>query len=133
MGKTAECLIELSSDGYTKTNSSMEDYIYRHPEFGSHVFRFSSGIKLRGGGGDIKYSSLDIFGETLFYYILDCEDAKKEFAEHLVKKFLCKNPNPERGLRKVFTNLLHQYNIHSDLCWKRNCGGILEHPPDLLT
>lgn len=55
--------------------------------------------------GSIKYSCMDILGETYAYYF-DI-GRKEKFANFLVKKFYENNPIPEKGLKKAFTKLLH--------------------------
>lgn len=119
MGRgTAEFIKELSSQGYAKTSRSLQVYLRKNPEFNSNVFRFSSGTQ--SGRGKIIYSENDLFGEKLVYYVLDCEDAKKDFSKFLVEKFLGKNSESKSGLRKSFTQLLHNYGMHWDLCYDRN-------------
>ena len=64
----------------------------------------------RKNAGGIKYSSVDILGETYTYYF-DIE-RKEKFANFLVNKFYENNPNPEKGLKKAFTRLLHLHGLH---------------------
>lgn len=60
--------------------------------------------------GSIKYSCWDILGERHIYYF-DIEK-KEKFVNFLVNKFYEKNPDPERGLKKAFTRLLHLHRLH---------------------
>lgn len=71
------------------------------------IFDSKCGSRSQGG---IKYSGTDIFGENCTYYF-DIE-RKEKFANFLVKKFHEKNPNPEIGLNKAFTRILHLHGLH---------------------
>lgn len=81
------------------------------PEFeGMHIRFFDSKI---GGSsqGSMKYSIRDILGENNYMYYFNIDNTEK-FVNFLVKKFYEKNPNPEKGLKKAFTRLLHLHGLH---------------------
>jgi hypothetical protein len=110
------CMIELSSRGYTDINHCMANYISNHPGFSAYVFRFSGSTTSKGHHPE--YSAFDLFGERISYYILDCDEARREFSEFLVKKMKKNNKGRlSAGLKKAFTRILHQYNMHSELCY----------------
>ena len=79
----------------------------------SHLRIFKSGVTARAGS--IKYSSIDIFGGSIVY-IYDVR-RKKEFVDFLVNRFIAKNPDPDAGIRKAFTRVLHYNGLHWDGCW----------------
>jgi|SRR3989304_1909865 len=93
--------------GYARSSTTL---LYRirikDPELNGIQIRF---FDPKSGGskslGSIKYTSRDMLGETYTYYF-DIE-RREEFANFLVKKFYENNPNPEKGLKKAFTKLLH--------------------------
>lgn len=125
----SEALIELSSEGYCKASGGLSHYLHDHPELRSSVFRFSNGLRSEGGGL-VRYSTIDIFGERLVFYVLDSEEAKKDFSEYLTKIFLNKNPVPTSGMKNVFTRLIHQYDMHWEGCsHKSQINGIYRKSP----
>ena len=65
---------------------------------------FSLGINLAA------FFSGILSGNSINYF------AKKNFSGHLVELFLEKNPNPNQNIRRAFTRLLHDNNLHSELC-----------------
>ena len=114
-----EHLAELGGEGYCKTSQNFLYYLQRHPDIRHNLFRFSGMASMRGGA---KYSSFDMFGRKLVYYVLDCDEARKKFSEYLVGLLKEKNPNPDRHLKKAFTHLLHNNNLHSELCYEKLHG-----------
>jgi hypothetical protein len=75
-----------------------------------HPAVFQSGRGYGKGRGGTRYSSLDIFGETISTWYEP--ENPKEFVESLVRKFYAKNPDPSPEIRRAFTRLLHQHNLH---------------------
>jgi hypothetical protein len=113
------CMIDLSDHGYTDMNDCMNRYIYSHPEFSVNVFKFRSGFSSRGHVS--KYSSFDVFGKRMSYYVLDSDEARQEFSEFLLatlKKRQDAKTSDDIDLetKMAFNRMMHEYNLHSELC-----------------
>ena len=98
--------------GYAKSSAVLLYNIrIKIPELEGIQIRF---FNANSGGskslGSIKYTSIDILGENCKYFF-DIE-RKEKFANFLVEKFYENNPNPEKGLKKAFTKLLHLHGLH---------------------
>lgn len=104
---------ELNEKGFAKISSRLLYYIRMNNISDIKFFR-PSFMTTSGSKGSIRYSSSDIFGDHCAY----CFDIKrkKEFVDFLVAKFFMVNENPDHGIRKVFTRILHQHGLHWDEC-----------------
>ncbi len=104
---------ELNKKGFVRISSRLLYHIRINAMSDIKFFRPGS-ITTSGSKGSIKYSSADIFGDHHAY----CFDIKrkKEFVDFLVGKFLRVNEDPDSGIRKVFTRILHQHGLHWDEC-----------------
>lgn len=112
MTQVQEVIKRFIEQGYLRSSSILLYNIrIRHPELEGIQVKF---FEPRSGGsssiGSIKYSGRDILGDVYTYYF-DVE-RREEFANFLVKKFYKNNPNPEKGLKKAFTKLLHVHGLH---------------------
>lgn len=107
---------EFNKKGFARISSRLLYYIRTNDMSDIKFFRHGS-ITTSGSKGSIKYSSSDIFGDHHAY----CFDIKrkKEFVDFLVAKFFGVNEDPDNGMRKVFTRVLHQHGLHWDGC---RCG-----------
>lgn len=112
MTQTQELIKKFIKQGYARSSSILLHNIrIKNPELRDvqiRVFGPNSGGS--GSLGSIKYTSMDMLGERYTYYF-DIE-RKEKFANFLVKKFYENNPNPEKGLKKAFTRLLHLHRLH---------------------
>jgi len=111
MTQTQEVMKMLVKQGYARSSSILLHNIrIKNPELKgiqTRVFEPKSGSSSLGS---IKYTGRDILGDMYAYYF-DIE-RKEKFANFLVKKFYENNPNPEKGLKKAFTRLLHLHGLH---------------------
>lgn len=112
LNRTQEEIKMFIEKGYARSSSILLRNIrIKNPELRDvqiRVFCPNSGSS--GSIGSIKYTSIDLLGERYTYYF-DTEKREK-FANFLVEKFYENNPNPEKGMKKAFTRLLHLHGLH---------------------
>ena len=102
----------LLEQGYARSSAILLYSIRaKDPELKGIQIRF---FDPKSGGskslGSIKYTSIDMLGESYTYYF-DIERTEK-FVNFLVEKFYENNKNPEKGLKRAFTRLLHLHGLH---------------------
>jgi hypothetical protein len=100
-------LLKFRKRGYARADSVLLYNLRNNQEFQMMNIRF---FVIGMGRKNQKYSGMDIFGEKFKYYF-DME-RREDFVDFLVKKFYKKNPNPEDGIKKAFTRLLHLNKLH---------------------
>jgi len=105
---------ELVERGFVRPSRRLNQYIRKHPELRQAVSVFKGGSV---GRGRTKYSGYDLLGrEQLTLYYL--KGREEELSKYLEELFYKKNPEPNEGLRKAFTRLLHDHGLH----WSGCCG-----------
>ena len=104
---------ELNEKGFARISQRLLYYIRANNMPDIKFFRPCS-INASGCKVSVRYSSSDIFGDHHVY----CFDIKrkKEFVDFLVGKFFRMNEDPDSGIRKAFTRILHQHGLHWDGC-----------------
>lgn len=112
MTQTQELIKKFIKQGYARSSSILLHNIrIKNPELRDVQIRiFGPNSGGSGSMGSIKYSGMDMLGERYTYYF-DVR-RKETFVNFLVKKFYENNPNPEKGLKKAFTRLLHLHGLH---------------------
>jgi len=108
--KQKRVLETLEAKGYVRTSQTLRDLFYKSASFRGRYKRFSVTSTL----GSTKYSSTDIFGRdftrgTVYYYD---SNSPSRFVAFLTAKFYLQNPKPPIGLKRAFTWLLHNHNLH---------------------
>lgn len=103
-------LLEFVEQGYAKSSPILLYNLRNNKEFQTMNIRFFVTNMGHRSQGSIKYSGIDMLGESCKYYF--DMDKKENFVDFLVKKFYEKNPSPEMGLKKTFTRLLHLNKLH---------------------
>jgi DNA-binding MarR family transcriptional regulator len=66
------------------------------------------------------FSTYHLFGKRikLNYLVLDMEKFKKYISAYLERKFRARNPNPDRYIKRAFTQYMHGHNLHWSECCK---------------
>ena len=95
--------------GYARASATLL-YRLRNNPIGIEIRFFDPKAGNSKSLGSIKYSSRDILGDVYSYYF-DTERTEN-FINFLVGKFYEKNQNPDIGLKKAFTRLLHSHRLH---------------------
>jgi hypothetical protein len=108
--QTLKEIEDLNKKGFVKASNSLRRFIRKNMIEYTNIKIFRSGISSGGSIGSIKFTSHDIFGDHESYYYDIKKD--KEFVDHLVNKFLMKNPDPDKGLKSAFSRLLHTNHLH---------------------
>jgi hypothetical protein len=103
-------LLKFREIGYARSDPILLSNLRNNQEFQTMNIRHFVNNMGYHSHGSIKYTSVDILGEKFKYYF--DMDRKENFVDFLVKKFYEKNPNPEMGLKKAFTRLLHLNKLH---------------------
>lgn len=118
----------LIEQGYARSSTILLHSIRaQDPELKGIQIRF---FDPKSGGskslGSIKYTSIDLLGENRTYYF-DIERTEK-FVKFLVEKFYENNKNPDKGLKRAFTRLLHLHGLHwsGEFARKRLHGRIID-------
>lgn len=77
-----------------------------------------------GHRGPIKYSSTDLIGTAIrkTYLVLDETFFRDAISEKLEALFFKKNPNPGPRLKRAFTHMMHNNNLHWSGCTHRTAG-----------
>lgn len=75
---------------------------------------------------------MKMFGQVNYTVFYDMEHPEK-LVSHLTELFLSNYPNPSKGARTAFSRVLHQYNLHSDLCSGRHCYLYHQNPAPAAT
>lgn len=119
---------EFISLGFARSTDALLRYMRRNDDScTSHIRIFRPGVSARAGRqGSTTYTSSDIFGCTFgLLYLYDIR-RKEEFVDFLVDKFIASNPNPDTGIRKAFTRILHTNKLHWKGCCRMNRGKVTE-------
>lgn len=101
---------EFEINGFIKSPGNSYILTRLRIHHGEYLRIFNAGFNISAGRTGSKYGIYDVFGDRICYYY-DIR-REKEFVDFLVKKFYEKNPNPDSGIRKVFTRILHSHKLH---------------------
>jgi hypothetical protein len=65
-----------------------------------------------------EYSSLQLFGRNsgLTFMVQDNIFGRLQIVDYLTKLLFMHNPEPSMGAKEAFTQVLHEYNLHSRFC-----------------
>jgi hypothetical protein len=99
---------EFNKKGFVRSSGNVLYYLRSNHRF-FKIFRIGP-KNCSGRKGSTKYGPFDILGVSYVYYF-DPEN-KEKFVNFLVRKFLLKNPNPDPGIKNVFSRMLHSNDLH---------------------